>query len=256
MRSLSDIEELAIHRIPSAERLFAQVAQKLGRAIVAGEFRAGDILPNEESLRSEISVSRTAYREAVKILTAKGLVEARPRSGTRVAARENWNLIDPDVLVWQLSMNPSEETIRELYELRRVIEPRAAAFAALRRSEADLKAIDAALESMVAEPPYSEAAIRADVDFHRAIFAAAGNGSLACLAHVVVATIQWSMLVQSTRDTGTFAGPAWDHRRVRNAIADRQADLAAAMMEVLVIESLANTLAELAKRQNGLLAAE
>jgi GntR family transcriptional regulator, galactonate operon transcriptional repressor len=243
-----DIEDLASPSPLNADRLFGQVAQHLGRAIVAGTYGAGDLLPNEEGLPAGLTVSRTAYREAVKILTAKGLVEARPKSGTRVAPRENWNLIDPDVLVWQLSMNPSEALIRELFELRRIIEPKAAALAALRRTEAELAAITAALDAMLSETPYTEASIRADVEFHRLIFAAAGNGPLACLAHVMVATIQWSMLVQSTRSTAMFEGPAWDHRRVRNAIADGQPDMAAAMMDVLIIESLNNTLDEFVKR--------
>jgi GntR family transcriptional regulator, galactonate operon transcriptional repressor len=244
-----DIEDLASPSALNPGRLFGQVAQLLGRRIVDGTYSAGELLPNEDSLPSELSVSRTAYREAVKILTAKGLVEARPKSGTRVAPRENWNLIDPDVLVWQLSMNPSEAAIQELFELRRIIEPKAAFFAAQRRTEAQLDAITAALESMLSEPAYSEAAIRSDVEFHRLIFAAAGNQPLACLAHVMVATIQWSMLVQSTRGPMSFEGPAWDHRRVRNAIADRQPELAASMMDVLVIEALNNTLQEL--RQHG-----
>jgi GntR family transcriptional regulator, galactonate operon transcriptional repressor len=101
---------------------------------------------------------------------------------------------------------------------------------------------------MLSNTPYTESSIRSDVEFHRLIFAAAGNGPLACLAHVMVATIQWSMLVQSTRSTETFDGPAWDHRRVRNAIAEGQPDMAAAMMDVLIIESLNNTLNEFAKR--------
>jgi GntR family transcriptional regulator, galactonate operon transcriptional repressor len=248
MHAPFDIRDLASPSPLNADRLFGQVAQHLGRAIVAETYGAGDLLPNEDGLPAGLSVSRTAYREAVKILTAKGLVEARPKSGTRVAPRANWNLIDPDVLVWQLSMNPSEALIRELFELRRIIEPKAAALAALRRTEAELAAITAALDAMLAETPYTEAAIRSDVEFHRLIFAAAGNGPLACLAHVMVATIQWSMLVQSTRSTETFDGPAWDHRRVRNAIAEGQPDMAAAMMDVLIIESLNNTLAEFAKR--------
>ncbi len=82
------------------DRLFGQVAQKLAVAIISGDIGAGALLPNEDDLRADISVSRTAYREAVKILTAKGLVEARPKSGTRAAPRERWNLLDRDVLAW------------------------------------------------------------------------------------------------------------------------------------------------------------
>jgi GntR family transcriptional regulator, galactonate operon transcriptional repressor len=247
MHDRVDVEHLANPTTLNADRLFGQIAQLLGRAIVAGDYQVGDLLPNESGLGGGISVSRTAYREAVKILTAKGMVEARPKSGTRVAPRANWNLIDPDVLVWQLAMNPSEQFIRELFELRLIIEPKAAKLTAGRRSDEQLRVLERAIGQMETERAYSEASIRADLDFHRAIFASAGNPQLACLAHVVVATIQWTMLLQSAREAADFGGPMRDHRRVMDAIAARNGDLAAAMMEVLIFESLNDTLAEMAK---------
>jgi GntR family transcriptional regulator, galactonate operon transcriptional repressor len=251
MHNMPEVEKLSIADLarPSAlnaDRLFGQVAQLLGRAIVAGVYKAGDLLPNEEMLKAEISVSRTAYREAVKFLTAKGMVEARPKSGTRVAPRESWNLIDPDVLVWQLSMRPSESFIRELFELRLIIEPKAAALAANRRTPSQLAKIDNALMIMETEKPYSEVSIRADLDFHLAIFEAAGNPALACLSHVVVATLQWTMLLQSRKTAEAFSGPVRDHRRVREAIARQNSTIAAAIMEVLVTDSLNDTLDEMA----------
>ncbi len=116
------------------DRLFGQVAQKLAVAIITGAVKAGEVLPDEDDLRSDISVSRTAYREAVKVLTAKGLVEARPKSGTRAAPRESWNLLDPDVLAWHFEADPNEKFIRDLFELRRFAEPAAARLAAQRRT--------------------------------------------------------------------------------------------------------------------------
>ena len=116
------------------DRLFGQVAQKLAVTIITGAVRAGELLPNEDDLRSDISVSRTAYREAVKVLTAKGLVEARPKSGTRAAPRDRWNLLDPDVLSWHFEADPNEKFIRDLFELRRFVEPSAARLAAQRRT--------------------------------------------------------------------------------------------------------------------------
>jgi DNA-binding FadR family transcriptional regulator len=240
------IQSLARPSPLNADRLFGQVAERLGVAIISGEFKAGDLLPNEDRLRSEISVSRTAYREAVKILTAKGLVEARPRSGTRVAPRSGWNLIDPDVLAWHLAADPNEDFIRDLFELRRFVEPGAARLASLRRSKEDLARIDAALTGMITEKPYSEANIRADVRFHEAIFAAAHNRSLDCLANVVISTIQWSMLLQSRKAEHAFDVALSDHKRVRDAIAAQDADQAEAVMITLVLDALRDTLAELA----------
>jgi DNA-binding FadR family transcriptional regulator len=227
------------------DRLFGQVAQKLAVAIISGRIRAGELLPNEDDLRADISVSRTAYREAVKVLTAKGLVEARPRSGTRAAPRERWNLLDPDVLSWHLEADPNEKFIRDLFELRRFVEPSAARLAAQRRSAADIARIEAAYRGMVENPPYAEVTIRADLAFHEAIFAAAQNAALQCLASAVAATLQWSMLLK-TGDEAAYVESLPDHEHVLTAIVERDGDLAAARMAGLVIDSLNTTLASLA----------
>ncbi|AMJ61905.1 FadR/GntR family transcriptional regulator [Bosea sp. PAMC 26642] len=229
----------------NTDRLFGQVAQKLAVAIISGTVRAGELLPNEDDLRAEISVSRTAYREAVKVLTAKGLVEARPKSGTRVAPRDGWNLLDPDVLSWHFEADPNEKFIRDLFELRRFVEPSAARLAALRRTPADLARIETAYRGMIDNPPYAEVTIRADLAFHEAVFAAAQNSTLHCLASVVAATIQWSLLLKSADDKDYFVASLTDHERVLDAIIRRDGDLAAARMTTLVIDSLNTTLASL-----------
>lgn len=226
------------------DRLFGQVAQKLAVAIITGRVRAGEVLPNEDDLRSEISVSRTAYREAVKILTAKGLVEARPKSGTRAAPRERWNLLDPDVLSWHFEADPNEKFIRDLFELRRFVEPSAARLAAQRRTSADIARIEAAYRGMTEGAPYAEATIRADMAFHEAIFAAAQNAALQCLASAVIATLQWSLLLK-TGDELAYVESLPDHEHVLLAIIDRDGDLASARMAGLVIDSLNTTLASL-----------
>jgi GntR family transcriptional regulator, galactonate operon transcriptional repressor len=245
------IQSLARPSALNPDRLFGQVAELLGVAIISGHYKGGDLLPNEDALKGEISVSRTAYREAVKILTAKGLVEARPRSGTRVAPRSGWNLIDPDVLTWHLTADPNEDFIRDLFELRRFIEPSAARLAAQRRTDADLARLDAALHGMETEKPYTEANIRADVGFHEALFAATHNRTLDCLANVVISTIQWSMLLQLTKNEQAFDVALSDHRRVRDAIRARDADQAGAVMTTLVLDSLRDTLAELDRAKPG-----
>ncbi len=226
-----------------ADRLFGQVAQKLAVGIIDGRFKAGQLLPNEDALKAEISVSRTAFREAVKVLTAKGLVEARPKSGTRVAPRDSWNLLDPDVLSWHFRADPNEVFIRDLFELRCFVEPSAARLAALRRSAADLARIEAGYRGMIDNPPYAEATIRADIAFHEAIFAAAGNTTLQCLASVVASAIQWSLLLKSADDKSFFVASLVDHERVLDAIIRRDGELAAARMSALVIDSLNSTLA-------------
>lgn len=226
------------------DRLFGQVAQKLAVAVITGRVRAGEVLPNEDDLRSEISVSRTAYREAVKILTAKGLVEARPKSGTRAAPRERWNLLDPDVLSWHFEADPNEKFIRDLFELRRFVEPSAARLAAQRRTSADIARIEAAYRGMADGAPYAVSTIRADLAFHEAIFAACQNAALQCLSSAVIATLQWSLLLK-TGDEAAYIESLPDHEHVLLAIIDRDGDLASARMAGLVIDSLNTTLASL-----------
>ncbi len=166
------------------DRLFGQVAQKLAVAIISGDIGAGALLPNEDDLRADISVSRTAYREAVKILTAKGLVEARPKSGTRAAPRERWNLLDRDVLAWYATSPDREAFLRTVQEFRHIIEPEASAFAALRRSDEQMEEIGQACRDM-ASAPTLEARTRADTRFHLAILRAAGNDLLVPLGVLI-----------------------------------------------------------------------
>ena len=228
------------------DRLFGQVAQKLAVAIITGAVKAGELLPNEDDLRSDISVSRTAYREAVKVLTAKGLVEARPKSGTRAAPRDSWNLLDPDVLSWHFEADPNEKFIRDLFELRRFAEPAAARLAAQRRTPADIARIEAAYRGMSENAPFADATIRADLAFHEAVLAASHNATLMCLASAVAATVQWSMLLKSVDGRDIFVASLVDHESVLHAIIQRDGDLASARMTALVIDSLNITLAFLA----------
>ncbi|MBN9468419.1 MAG: FadR family transcriptional regulator [Bosea sp.] len=237
-------------RMLSPDRLFGQVAHKLAVSIISGASRAGDLLPNEDGIRGEISVSRTAYREAVKFLTGKGMVEARPKSGTRVAPRESWNLLDPDVLAWHFEADPNEKFIRDLFELRLFVEPSAARLAAQRRSEDDLARIEAAYRGMTVNPPYAEPTVQADLAFHEAIFEATRNPPLQCLAPAVCATIQWSLFLKAPDDRFFFTASLVDHERVLDAISQRDGDLAAARMSGLVIDSLNSTLRLLAGRSS------
>src|SRR5881398_3488194 len=126
--------------------LHGELVHEIGVRILRGELRPGDLLPTEEELQGELAVSRTVLREAIKVLAAKGLVEARPKIGTRVRPRDAWNLLDPDVLAWQQRGAGSPSLLRALTEVRRSIEPAAAELAASRADAGDLAALGAALE--------------------------------------------------------------------------------------------------------------
>ena len=107
-------------------------AEKIGRKIVSGELSPGTTLPNATDLARQLQIARPAMREAIKLLAGKGLVESAPRRGTVVTPQFSWNRLDHDVLSWQMDGTPNAAFVRGLYELRRIVEPEAAAYAALR----------------------------------------------------------------------------------------------------------------------------
>src|SRR5437667_5248712 len=128
--------------------LHGAVVRDLGLRIVQGGIEAGESLPTEEELSSELTASRTVLREAVKVLAAKRLVESRPKTGTRVRPRRDWNLLDPDVLAWQLEAGPDRRFLVDALELRRLLEPQAARLAARRATDGQLTALAQAHEEM------------------------------------------------------------------------------------------------------------
>nr|WP_281371340.1 FadR/GntR family transcriptional regulator [Leifsonia naganoensis] len=159
-----------------------QLAGTLGRRILAGTLAEGETI-DVDALEHEFSVSRTVVREALRVLSAKGLVDARPRTGTFVRPRTAWRLLDEDVMAWRAENGMSEKLLVELDELRRVIEPAAARLAATHRSDADVAALESALERMkVAFEAHRTTSVsrlaehvQADVDFHTALLRATGN---------------------------------------------------------------------------------
>src|SRR3954468_14112482 len=153
----------------ATKRIHRQIADSLGEAIVSGEHPPGSLLPDEIQASGKLRVSRTAYREAIRILAAKGLVESRPKAGTRVTRRQRWHLLDPDVLGWVFKSEPSESFLRGLFELREILEPRAAALAAERRTPEQLGRMGHALEEMARYGLATPEGRAADQSFHEEI---------------------------------------------------------------------------------------
>jgi DNA-binding FadR family transcriptional regulator len=227
---------------------FAQITESLAVAILSGRLPVGALVPNAEAPDGEVTASRTAYREAMRFLAGKGLIEARQRAGTRVAPRAGWRLLDPDILRWSLSATPDEAFVRDLFELRMLIEPGATRLAAQRHDAGQLKAIRLALAGMQRETPFTEAAIRADLAFHEAIFRASGNAALEALTGVVSTTLHWSLRIQHGRRPEDFAGPLSDHVRLFEAIERRDGDGASTLSRILVADALRTTLASFRAR--------
>jgi DNA-binding FadR family transcriptional regulator len=201
-------------------RLHQSLARELGIKIVSGEYRPGESLPGEISASQAHQVSRNAYREAVRILAAKGLVESRQKAGTLVTEKTRWNMLDPDVLHWTLSSNPAPAFRDALFELRTIVEPAAASLAAERRSAEDLAAIERALEEMRLHAPDSPEGEEADEAFHEAIFAAAGNDVLCRLASIIAASVKYVAEFKREQQIDRDTWP--DHKTLFEAIRARR----------------------------------
>jgi DNA-binding FadR family transcriptional regulator len=199
-------------------RIPAKIARDLGIKIVSGRIAVGAILDGEVAASGRRQVSRSAYREAVRILVAKGLVESRPKIGTRVSTLDKWNLLDPDVLSWMFAREPEPHLLANLFELRKLVEPEVARLAAQRRSPEQLALLSAALETMERQTLHTAQGRLADQAFHAALIAASGNAFLASMSSTVTAAVAWSTIFKSrTQRLRRDAVP--DHRKVLDAVA-------------------------------------
>ena len=162
----------------------ASVANEIGFRIVRGDYPPGSILPNEAQWSQTFNVSRSAVREAIKMLMAKSLLASRPKVGSRVEPRERWNLLDRDVLAWYATSPGRETFMRTVQEFRYIIEPEATAYAALRRSDEQMAEISKACHDMGAAASL-EARTDADTRFHLAILRAADNDLLVPLGVLI-----------------------------------------------------------------------
>ncbi len=217
-------------------RLHGTIARDLGVLIVSGRYKPGDILNGEIDASDRLQVSRTAYREAVRILAAKGLVESRPKVGTRVSPQDRWHMLDPDVLSWIFEFEPEELLMSNLFELRKIVEPEAAALAAVRRSDEQLEAMQKALAGMAQHTLASEAGRLADQEFHSAVLRASGNAFIVSLTSGVGAAISWTTIFKQ-RHNPLRRDPVPDHVKVYEAV--KAADPKAAHAAMLNLIDLA-----------------
>ncbi|HEY6644362.1 MAG TPA: FadR/GntR family transcriptional regulator [Povalibacter sp.] len=217
-------------------RLHGSIARDLGILIVSGRYKPGELLNGEIAASDRLHVSRGAYREAMRILAAKGLVESRPKVGTKVSQPERWHLLDPDVLSWIFEFEPDEKLLSNLFELRRIIEPGAAALAAERRTNAHLEMMSRALDGMAKYTLADEAGRLADQEFHSALLSASDNAFLMTLTTGVGAAVSWTTIFKQ-RDNPLARDPMPDHRKVYEAV--KASDPAAAHKAMMNLVDLA-----------------
>ena len=229
-----------VHWLADPTWVGVNIVHRLGRDIVSGEFEPDTRLPDEASMLKRYSVSRTALREAYSKLAAKGMIVARPKVGTSVRPQALWNMLDAEVLGWHLQTKPTGEIAKDLYALRRMVEPAAAGLAAQMHTEDDLHKIEIAYQDMNATSMNESELIEADLRFHVEILFATHNhfvGAFSALIHAAMMTtftLSWR---------GAAAAVIKEERLLRHgevleAIKQRNPELARERMEALLDNSI------------------
>lgn len=227
--------------------IHAEVVDALGMRIVGGELPPGTIL-DQDLVLAEYGVSRTVLREALKVLTDKGLIDARPRTGTFVTERRLWRLLDKDVMDWRARGPVDERLLLELAEVRSIIEPAAAAMAARRRSDQELQEIQEWMQRLSeSDGAAGDGPIVADIGFHRAVLIAAGNELLERFEVILESALHArdAMLFSDRHDERSFVS---FHQAVVDAIAAGDPELASRAMSELMAEADKDTREVLAAR--------
>lgn len=211
------------------------VVHEIGLSIIKGEFPINSILPGNLDLMDKYGVSRTVIREAMKTLSAKGLILPRSKVGTRVQDKANWNLLDYDVLAWHFESGVSEEFLTHLSEMRLSFEPFAAQLAAKNAELADIKNLFDLAEAMgnVTDTRTQRASL--DVKFHLALLDASKNPIMHSVGSMIEAALAGIFAVSSPRDDSEkVAENAANHRAIVLAISDKDGEAAKVAMEKVI----------------------
>ena len=230
--------QLMKHRVGARKperNLNAEIAFKIGERICSGEFLPGSAIPNEAEWGRIFGASRTAIREGMKILQAKGLIVSRPKIGSRAAPRDGWNLLDKDVFSWLSAAVGRKAFIATTQEFRRHIEPGIAELAALKRSAAQVEALGKCLAAMRTAGNF-EAIVKADVAFHRELLTCANNELLNPFAVLIEQTLS-SLFEFTTQANPKYRQAVHLHERIYKAVKDQDSEAARKAMQVLIADT-------------------
>ncbi len=205
----------------------------LGEAVVAGRYSVGSAIPPEPLLCDELGVSRTVVRESIKSLVAKGLISTGPKVGTRVLPSDDWNWFDADVIRWQVRAGLTPEFVRDLQDLRRVVEPAAVKFAAARATSQDIEAIEQAFAGMTHAVVNGGDYVSSDLKFHQGLLQASHNRMLIQMGKALSALLRTSFELSTARKDGP-ASSLGQHRAILDAVIARDADKAERAILVLI----------------------
>jgi DNA-binding FadR family transcriptional regulator len=223
--------------LPRASGTFAHasVAQEIGQRIVGGDYPPGSILPNEQDWSDLFGTSRSVVREAIKMLMSKNLLVSRPKIGSRVEPRENWNHLDRDVLVWAAQSPRRSALLKSVQELRHIIEPEAAALAAERRSDDQMTTISAACHEMGTAATLSQRT-RADRRFHQSILIATGNELLMPLGAMIDSALD-HLFTFVTREANDLRYAQDLHDNIERAIRQQKPEAARKAVKALLMNT-------------------
>lgn len=210
-----------------------QALDRMGLDIVSGGYAVGASLPAEPLLCDALGVSRTVVREAVKSLVAKGLLVTGPKLGTRVLPETSWNWFDADVVRWTVRSGLTRAFLRDLQELRRVVEPAAVRLAAQRATAADVRELEAAFAGMKLAIEEGGDYVHSDLRFHQGLLRAGRNRMLAHMGSALGALLRTSFELSTSRPDGALHSLPL-HRAVLDAVIARSPDAAERAILVLI----------------------
>jgi DNA-binding FadR family transcriptional regulator len=211
--------DLGYRQPPDRKSMHSQIVRDVGIRILSGEYKPGDRLPTEASLCAVYEVSRPVLREATRVLVAKGLVISRQRAGTIVRPRNEWHLLDPDVLYWLIQTKPQPEFVETLLTVRRIFEPAVAALAAKVASVETLQSVAEAYAGMESAKTPDEL-LEPDLAFHRRIAEATGNDLLAYIGNMLSLALRESIKL-SSKHPNTHALSLPRHKAILTALLNR-----------------------------------
>lgn len=223
----------------AARNFHSHVINEIGAGVISGRFPIGTTLPNDVTLMDEFGVSRTVLREALKTLEAKGLLEARPKIGTKVAKKNRWNLYDPQVLAWHLEAPPDREFLAGLCEVRRSLEPVGAGHAALRRTADQIRLMQYWIRQMETSLDQPQNFCLADFELHRIVADASHNPFIRSLSGVIELSHAFAYLQPVTEPgTGDLLPLFLAHRSLVHAIErGNEPDAVTAMDDIIALEA-------------------
>jgi GntR family galactonate operon transcriptional repressor len=237
MKTILPVDDnLDLYFPPMKRGLKDQIVEEIGSQIIEGRIQPSELLPSESALLTRFNVSRTVLREAITVLSSKGLIEARAKRGTIVRPRLEWNQLDPAIIGWSgasqgdICTDEVANRIDQLIEVRHIIEPAAAALAARRGTEEDFARMTTAYEAMESAGTDVETFMKADLAFHIACLRAAHNDFLIPIAHAIRTAMTTSLRITNRNPEENHKVSLPLHRAILDAVLARDAEAAVAAM--------------------------